>query len=91
MTNEILKLKMGLDGFQRDRNQIDLIRDLLKSIQCAVSVTHVSFYILLCSNINLFCIYFILQESKRNTEDIEKSPKIKELDEQYNRMKDDFE
>lgn len=37
MENEILKLKKVLDGFQRDRCQVDLTRDVLNSFKCSVS------------------------------------------------------
>lgn len=38
MTKEILKLRKVLDGFQRERCQISLTREIFKSIMCSVSV-----------------------------------------------------
>lgn len=34
---------------------------------------------------------YSFQESKKNTEDPEKSQLVRELDEQYNKMKNEFE
>lgn len=84
MTKEILKLRKVLDGFQKERCQIDLTREIFNSIMCTVSV---QIYNIDGSFIHFSDIFF----QENNNEDGADKQLIDQLNNQYSQLKDEFE